>query len=52
MSAGAIMYVALKKAKEIGKGKIIVTILPDNGEKYLSTKLFEEEYNLVDKHHP
>lgn len=42
MSAGTIMYVALKKAKEIGKGKTIVAILPDSGEKYLSTKLFEE----------
>jgi len=41
LSAGAIMYVALKKAKEIGKDKTIVAILPDGGEKYLSTKLFE-----------
>jgi cysteine synthase len=41
MSSAAIMYVAIKKAKEIGKGKTIVTILPDNGDKYLSTNLFE-----------
>lgn len=40
MSSGAIMYVALKKAKEIGKDKIIVAVLPDGGERYLSTKLF------------
>ena len=40
MSAGAIMYVALQKAKELGKGKAIVAVLPDNGEKYLSTSLF------------
>ena len=41
MSAAAIMYVALEKAEELGKGKTIVTILPDNGNKYLSTGLFE-----------
>jgi cysteine synthase len=42
MSAGSIMYVALKKAKEIGKGKTIVAILPDAGERYLSTPLYPE----------
>ena len=41
ISAGAILYVALKKAKEAGKGKIIVAVLPDSGEKYLSTTLFQ-----------
>ena len=42
MSSAAIMYVALKKAKELGKGKLIVAILPDSGYKYLSTNLFED----------
>jgi len=42
ISSGAIMYVALKKARELGKGKKIVAILPDSGMKYLSTDLFEE----------
>lgn len=41
MSSAAILYVARKKAKELGKGKRIVAILPDNGMKYLSTDLFE-----------
>jgi len=41
MSSGAILHVALKKAKELGKGKTIVAILPDNGDKYLTTNLFE-----------
>ena len=41
MSAAAIMYVALQKAKELGKDKTIVAILPDDGSKYLSTPLFE-----------
>lgn len=40
MSVGSIVYVALKKAKELGKGKIIVAILPDGGERYLSTPLY------------
>lgn len=41
MSSGAAMYIALNKAKEAGKGKTIVVILPDTGERYLSTPLFE-----------
>ncbi|MDD3006406.1 MAG: PLP-dependent cysteine synthase family protein [Candidatus Pacebacteria bacterium] len=40
MSAGAAMYVAVCKAKELGKGKRIVTLLADSGERYLSTELF------------
>jgi len=41
MSSGAVMYIALQKAKILGKGKTIVAILPDTGERYLSTGLFE-----------
>ncbi len=41
ISAGAILYVALKKAREKGKGGTIVAVLPDSGEKYLSTTLFQ-----------
>jgi cysteine synthase len=41
MSSAAIMYIALKKAKELGKGKTIVAVLPDSGLKYLSTNLYE-----------
>jgi cysteine synthase A len=33
--------VALKRAKQIGRGKIIVAVLPDGGERYLSTPLYE-----------
>ncbi len=40
MSSAAIMYVALKKARELGRGRTIVAILPDDGLKYLSTPLF------------
>lgn len=41
MSSGAAMYIASRKAKELGSGKTIVTIFPDSGERYLSTNLFE-----------
>ena len=40
MSSGAAMLASLKIAKTIKSGNI-VTIFPDRGEKYLSTKLFE-----------
>jgi cysteine synthase len=43
MSSGAILYVALKKARELGAGKTVVAILPDSGDKYLSTSLFQCE---------
>lgn len=39
MSSGAAMYAAIEIAKRIESGTI-VTILPDRGEKYLSTNLF------------
>jgi len=40
MSSGAAMYAAMEIAKKINHGTI-VTIFPDRGEKYLSTKLFD-----------
>ncbi len=40
MSSGAALYAALKAARELGKGKSVVVILPDRGERYLSTGLF------------
>lgn len=39
MSAGAAMYVAIEKAKELNEG-LIVVVLCDTGERYLSTQLF------------
>ena len=41
ISSGAAIAAALKLAKGLGKGKTIVTIAPDTGERYLSTELFE-----------
>lgn len=43
ISSGAAIFAALKKAREIGKGKRIVVIAPDTGERYLSTELFNME---------
>jgi len=39
-SSAAIGYVALKKAKELKKGKRICAIFPDSGLKYLSENLY------------
>jgi len=41
ISSGAAMHVAVTKAKELGKGKMIVVVLPDLGERYLSTGCFK-----------
>jgi len=42
VSSGAACYAALKVAKNLGKGHVVVTILPDTGERYLSTNIFED----------
>jgi len=43
ISSGANLYAALQvAARKESKGKLIVTILPDTGERYLSTPLFGE----------
>ena len=41
ISSGAIAHAAFEIAKELGSGKRVVAILPDTGERYLSTPLFE-----------
>lgn len=41
-SSGAAVSAALELAKELGKGRKVVTVAPDFGERYLSTDLFPE----------
>jgi cysteinyl-tRNA synthetase len=48
MSSGAAMCAALTRAEQIQEG-LIVVILPDGGEKYLSTTLFSAEEEATDK---
>lgn len=41
ISSGTNVAAALRMAKQLGKGKTVVTILPDTAERYFSTPLFE-----------
>ncbi len=42
ISSGTNVAAALKLAKKLGKGKTVVTVLPDTAERYFSTELFLE----------
>ena len=42
ISSGTNVAAALKMAKKLGKGKTIVTVLPDTAERYFSTPLFDD----------
>lgn len=41
ISSGANIAGAIKLAKQLGKGKIVVTVAPDGGDKYLSMGLYD-----------
>lgn len=43
ISSGTNVAAAIKLAKQLGKGKTVVTILPDTAERYFSTPLFDNE---------
>ena len=42
-TSGTNVAAALRLARKLGRGKTVVTILPDTGERYFSTPLFEGE---------
>lgn len=42
ISSGTNVAAALRLAKKLGKGKTVVTILPDTAERYFSTPLFKD----------
>lgn len=41
ISSGANVKGAIEIADKLGEGKVVVTVLPDTGERYLSTELYE-----------
>ncbi|MDD6796339.1 MAG: cysteine synthase A [Clostridiaceae bacterium] len=41
ISSGAAIYAALQIAKKVGKGKKVLAVAPDGGEKYISMGLYE-----------
>lgn len=41
ISSGSNVAAALQLARKLGKGKVVVTLLPDTGERYFSTALFD-----------
>lgn len=42
-SGAAAIFAAIKVAKKLGKGKSVVCIAPDSGERYLSMNLFDND---------
>ncbi len=46
ISSGSNVAAAIRLARKLGKGKTVVTILPDTGERYFSTALFDREQKV------
>lgn len=46
ISAGTNVAAAIALAKKLGKGKTVVTVLPDTAERYFSTPLFTDEVDV------
>ncbi|MCF0242750.1 MAG: cysteine synthase A [Treponema sp.] len=46
ISSGTNVAAAIELAKKLGKGKRVVTVLPDTAERYFSTPLFDEEIDF------
>ena len=43
ISSGSNVAAAVRLANRLGRGKTVVTVLPDTAERYFSTPLFENE---------
>jgi len=43
VSSGAAIYAAIETAKRLGKGANVLAVVPSNGERYLSTPLYQFE---------
>jgi cysteine synthase A len=43
ISCGGACVAALEVARRLGTGKVVVTVFPDTGERYLTTDLFHAE---------
>ena len=43
ISSGAAIYAAIETAKRLGKGANVLAVVPSNGERYLSTPLYQFE---------
>ena len=41
ISSGAAIYGAIELAKKLGKGKKVLAVAPDGGEKYISMGLYD-----------
>jgi cysteine synthase A len=50
ISSGANVYAATQIAKSLGKGKTVVTILPDSADRYYTTGLFRASCCKVTPH--
>jgi cysteine synthase A len=47
ISSGAAAWAAIQIAQRLGEGRVVVTLLPDTGERYLSTGLFNRPVHVT-----